>query len=74
MICMIEQKVHVQYCTVIIVVQHLYLILFVGSFDLDISGNLRPSPVNGLSSHSGKRSKLAALQRSLHGKEVGVAT
>jgi hypothetical protein len=42
-----------------------------GSFDLDVSGNLRPSPtLSGVSRHSRNSSKLAALHQALHGKEV----
>ena len=45
--------------------------LCLGNFDLDVSGNLRPSPtLSGVSRHNRNSSKLAALHQALHGKEV----
>ena len=41
-----------------------------GNYDLDSSGNLRPSPVGVVGRGRSRGSKLAVLQQSLHGKEV----
>ena len=41
-----------------------------GNYDLDNSGNLRPSPLGVVGRGRSRGSKLAVLQQSLHGKEV----